>query len=399
MEKGDFYRQKLSNGVTVLFEKRKLPVVSIIGAVPFGSGYEKQEVKGIAHFVEHMVFKGTKNKNLYQIKEPIEKAGGILNAFTIREETAYWAKLPSKHIEKGMDIIFDMMLNPIFDKVEMEKERKVVLEEMKMYQDNPLSFVYDKIEELLFKKPFGTKIIGMEETLKKIVQKNMFETHNIYCPENMVVAVVGNSDFDKIKELVLKFIPKKQGIKINNPKVEYANGQFIEKRKNIQQASIAFGFHAPSMTEKLRYAAEVFNTALGVGYCSRLYEEIREKRGLAYSAHSYYDHEKSFGEIIARIGTTKEKVKEIKEIVLKEISKLQNIEKKEFEEVKERLIGSFELKNEESDATACSLIAEEFAGNAENHYKYIDFISSVTLDDFKKVGKIKDYSFVALLPE
>ncbi len=400
MKEGEFYKKRLENGPIVLFEKRNLPVVSVMAAVPFGSAHEAINEKGIAHFIEHMSFKGTEKRNMREIKEDIEKVGGILNAFTDREITAFWAKLPSKHFDTGIDVISDIMINPIFNQKELEKERKVIFEEMKMYHDDPHRFSMEKAEELLYKKPFGMPIIGTKDSLEKIDQNIMLKTHEVYSPKNIVVSIVGNADFNDVMQKVKeKFYSNRPFKPIKSLRAGINYGSHIEKRKNIHQASIAIGIHAPSTSEKMKYAAEAFNTILGVGMSSRLFDEIREKRGLAYRAQSFYCHEKSYGNIIACIGTMKDKIKKVKQLALNEMKKLQQLTSRELSNVKEQMIGLNNVSNEESDEVARKLIWEEMAGNAEDFYEYDKFVNAIKLEDVRKIAKIKNFSFVAVVPD
>ncbi len=400
MNMPEFYKKRIENGPIILFEKRDVPVVSVMAAVPFGSAYEPENFSGMAHFIEHMVFKGTKSKSSSDIRKLVEDRGGILNAFTSKEITGYWAKLPSKHIEKGIDVISDMMLNPIFDKKEMEKERKVILQEIKMNHDAPPRFAIRKVSELLYKKPFGLQTIGTENTLKMIKQENMFDSHKIYCPQNIVISVVGNANFDDMIKLIKKnFCVERHLGKLKDISINRVYGEFIDERDNIHQASVALAFHAPPMRDKLRYAAQALNTIYGGDSSSRLFEEIREKRGLAYTANSEYEFERSYGHISAFIGTVKESVKEVKKIAIEEMEKLQKITDKELIEIKEKMIGSFDVESEESDKVALNLIIEELAGNAENYYKYEDYVNNIKLEDVRNLAKIKGYSFVAVMPK
>jgi len=144
----EFHRKKLDSGVTVIFEKRKTPVVSVASSVKFGAQYETEDIKGISHFIEHLVFKGTKKRSVSQIAQEVESKGGIINAFTGEEITCYWNKVPNKHFSLGADISRDLVLNPVFEKTALERERKVILEEIKMYHDNPSTHVLEKIKEM-----------------------------------------------------------------------------------------------------------------------------------------------------------------------------------------------------------------------------------------------------------
>ena len=193
-KKVEFYRKQLDSGLTVLFEKRKIPVVAVSSSVRFGAQYETEKIKGISHFIEHLVFKGTKNRKVEEIPREIELKGGVLNAFTGEEITCYWNKLPSKHFILGADISRDLVLNPLFEKEPLERERKVILEEIKMYNDNPTSFVLEKIKEMLYEKPFNMSIAGTAETVKGLSRDDVAKLHkSIYASNNMIFSVVGGA--------------------------------------------------------------------------------------------------------------------------------------------------------------------------------------------------------------
>jgi predicted Zn-dependent peptidase len=394
----EFYRKKIDNGLTILLEKRKTPVVAVSSSVCFGAQYESENIKGISHFIEHLVFKGTKNRSVTQIPYEIESKGGIINASTGDEITCYWNKLPKKYFSVGADVSRDLILNPLFEKESLERERNVILEEIKMYHDNPGAYVIEKLKELLYEKPFGLSIAGSEKTVSSLSREKIIEIFNsVYSTNNMIFCAVGDVEIDEVIEEGKKF--PKTNKKINFIPIIKKNGELIEKRNGIDQASVAIGFHMPTFNDKNRYSAEIFNCILGDGMMSRLFQEIREKRGLCYSIRSGVEQSKDYSFEIIHAGTPKEKVKELKELALKEIKKMQNLKKSDFEEAKERLIGSNEIEKEKSDLTMLELVSEEIAGNAEEYYKYEERINSVKLEEVQNLGKLKGYSFVALLPE
>jgi len=164
----NFKKYKLNNGVTILFEKRDLPIVSLSISNPFAASHESSKIKGIAHFIEHLLFTGTQTRTHEDISREIEKKGGILNAFTAEDVTSYWFKLPAEHVLAGLDILTDMLNNTKFDSEKFEKEKKVIIEEIKMYHDNPGSHIWEKIQENLYEKPFGEGIIGSKETVSSL---------------------------------------------------------------------------------------------------------------------------------------------------------------------------------------------------------------------------------------
>ena len=393
----EFIKKKLGNGLTILFEKRKLPVVSIASAIKQGFAYETEKEKGISHFVEHLMFKGTKTRTYKQIGEEIEKKGGILNAFTGEEVTSYWNKVPNKYVENGLDISSDLILNPKFDKKEFEKEKGVILEEIKMYRDNPQVYVIDKIKELLYKKPFGMSGIGTVKSVSNISHEDILRFYDSkYKTNKMILCVVGNTSLGVVDEWGEKF-PKNIG-KVSEVKPVKINKKIIEKRKGIDQANYVFGFHTCSLRDKRRYDYEVFNTILAEGMSSKLFDEIREKRGLAYAVKGYLEQGNNFGYEMIYVGTTKDKVKACEKIIIEEIKKMKNLSQRELSEGKEKLIGLRKVGSEESVNVMNWLIQEEIAGDAKVFYKYEDKISQIKLEDVRNISKIRNYSSISLIP-
>lgn len=398
MDIPEFHRKKLDNGLTVIFEKRDTAVVAVSSSIKFGAQHESAEIKGISHFIEHLVFKGTKNRTVTQIPYEIEKVGGIINAFTGEEVTSYWNKLPSKSFELGADITRDLILNPLFEGEALERERKVILEEIKMYRDNPSSHVMEKIKELLYKNPFNMSIAGTENTVKGLSREMVNDLYNsIYGTNNMIFCVVGNTTWENVLNEARKF-PKRDK-EIKNVSIVESNGELIEKRSGIDQAHEVIGFHMPKLGDKNCYAAEIFDSILGGGMSSRLFQEIREKLGLCYSIRSHLDQSKDYSYEMIHVGTTPDKILEIKKIALKEVKKLGELKSSDFNEAKERLIGLRQITKEKCDSTMTELLIAEIGGNAEDYYKYENEINSVKLNQVQDLSKLSGYSFTALVPK
>ncbi|MEM2974140.1 MAG: pitrilysin family protein [Candidatus Micrarchaeia archaeon] len=376
-----------------------MPVVTIFIATKFGAAYEAAEHKGVAHFIEHMLFKGTKKRNSKEISSEIEKVGGEINAFTSEQMTGYYTKTPRKHFEKGFDVLSDMLYNSIFAKSEIEKERTVIFEEIKRRHDNPSQYVLSKLKEVLYSAPFGLPRLGTLETVSKIKRKQILDYYNYYSSDSLVIAVVGAASWESIREVARSKVkgPGKAHFLAMSPNLQF--NKYLEMRKNLQQAHLALGFHTPTLSLRERYAAEIFDCILGKGMSSRLWQEIREKRGLAYTVHSYLSQEKSYGYESIYVGTKKEKIKEVKEIIIKQIKSVQRIDLKEVEEAKENLIGSHDVASEKSDEIAMNLLLNEIASSAEEYYRYSERISEVKPEDVRKIARIKGYSTVTLVPK
>jgi len=364
-----------------------------------GGIHETSSEKGISHFIEHMLYKGTPTRNSKQIAEEIEKNGGDLNGFTDEVITAYWCKMPSKHINIALEVIGDMVKNPLFDKKEMEKERQVIFEEIKLYKDNPRLHVFNEIHKFLYEKPFGIPLIGTEETLSSMDRNKIIEKFNeVYKPNNMILCVVGDTDFNKVVGFAEKNFGKNKG-KIKNLKITTRNHSGIEKRKGIDQANLIFAHHVPTSKNKKNYAALALNVLMAGGMSSRLFSEIREKRNLAYAVKGHSEITKDYANSFIYVGTMAENVEKVKSLILKEFEKVsKELNEKELSQVKEQIIGNHQISTEDSWSQMANLLYNEINGNAKKVYEFEKNIRAVKLGDVKNLAKIKKYSFFALVP-
>ena len=392
-------RKVLKNGLTVVFKQRRNGVVSVAFAVRYGAMNEKAEHKGIAHFIEHMLYKGTPTRNTKQIATEIEKNAGELNGFTSEQITAFWCKMPSKHVDVALNVICDMVKNPLFDSKEVEKERKVIFEEMKMYHDNPRLYIFDKLKSLMYKGDFAIPVIGTKKSMLSNTPERLrkfFE--KIYSPKNMILGVTGDTDFEKICNFAEKNFGD-DGEKAVYPKVETRNGIKIEKRKGVDQVNLVFAYDVPIPTNELNYAAQVLSVLMAGGMSSRLFSEIREKRNLAYAVKGMCEGERDYAYNAIYVGTTAENVEIVKKLILEEFKKVaDNLSVSELNQVKEQIIGNYLLIQEDSHNILVDLLFSEIRGNALDSEEFVDKIRAVKLEDVKKLAQIKKYSFFALVP-
>jgi len=400
MAKNNFYKKILSNGMTILFEERRdSGVVSVAFAVKHGGIHESSEEKGISHFIEHMLYKGTKNRTVKQISEDIEKNGGILNGFTEEELTAYWCKMPSRHVNIALDVLSDMILNPLFDEKELNKERQVIFEEMKMRKDMPNIFVVDKIQSLLYTGNLGMDLIGTEKSMNSITREKILDKFKkVYGSENLFLCVVGDANFKQLCDFCEKKFSR-SGFKISEPKIGLKNQEEVLKRTGIDQTNLVFAYHVPSASDKMNSAAQVLSCLMVGGMSSRLFQEIREKRNLAYAVKGGYSGGKRFGFNSTFVGTSPENYEKVKKIILEEYKKVKDVSEKELEQVKDQLIGNSQISKEDSQGQMLDLLYNEIWDKAEDSYKYEQNIKEVTLVDVKKIADFKDYSFIALIPD
>ena len=386
--------------MVVLFEKRDIPVVCVAFAVRQGGINESEDEKGISHFIEHMLYKGTPTRNAKKIADEIEGNGGELNGFTDETITAYWCKMPSKHLNLALNVLSDMVKNSVFDKKELEKERKVIFEEIKMRKDSPRIYVLDKIQNYLYKGTLGMNLIGTYDTMNSINREQVLEKFKqVYQPNNLILGVVGDADFKEIVEFAEKNFGRKKG-SIRKQKISIRNESKFEKRKGIDQANLIFAYHVPVAGNKKSYAAMVLGTLMAGGMSSRLFTEIREKRNLAYAVKGDSDINKFFAHNLIYVGTTAENVKKIKKIILEEFKKVsEGLTERELNQIKEQLIGNYQIYMEDSQMQLVNLLLYEMDGNAGEFYNFVKNITDVKLKDVKDLAKIKNYSFFALVPE
>ncbi len=397
-----FQKKILSNGITILHENRDVPVVSFSISNPFAASHENSEIKGVAHLIEHLVFTGTKTRTNEEISKEIEKRGGVLNAFTSHDVTSFWFKLPSEHLFTGADIIVDILKNSVFEKEKFEKEKKVVMEEIKMRHDNPQIDIFRKLEENLYEKPFGEGIIGSEKTISALKRDFVFDYFKKnYSPENYIIAVVGKSDFSKVCSYIEKQFQAHKKILAPVP-VKKKTSESTEEREGIDQAHFAIGFHAPSADNKKHQVLEVLDAYLASGMSSKLYLEIREKRGLAYAVLSSINTEKYYSYYSIYVGTKKESIPEVKSLILEGFKKISEMTEENLSDSKERLIGLREISSEESLNVMNNLIFTHLStDNADDYYKYKEKINVVTLREVKDLAKeiTGSYSTAAIVPK
>ncbi|MFH1640806.1 MAG: pitrilysin family protein, partial [Candidatus Omnitrophota bacterium] len=319
---------KLDNGLRVIshsMPKRNSVAVGIW--IKVGGRDESEEHKGIAHFLEHLVFKGSKKYSCRKLKESIEGVGGSLNGFTSEEMTCYLTKLPKRHLDLGLEILSDMAMNPRLLQEEIDKERAVILEEIKMYKDLPQSYVHELLDELLWPKhTLGMPIAGTAESVSNINREEMTSFHRKYYTfSNMVVSLAGNLEYDKIIKKVRNIFSGAESKFIeasSDVKEEQKLAQFKLLAKDTEQTHLSLGFHAFKRDHPLRHAMGLLHVILGGNMSSRMFNELREKRGLAYEIGTNVKRFRDTGAFIVHAGIDNRKVQEAVGLILKELEKI-----------------------------------------------------------------------------
>jgi predicted Zn-dependent peptidase len=349
-----YQKTTLPNGVRVITEA--IPHVRSLSLgfwIETGSRDESPAKNGISHFIEHMVFKGTKKRTIKEIAQSIESVGGYLNAFTSKEHTCYYARVLDEHLELATDVLSDIVLSPTFPDKELAKEKNVVLEELKQAEDDPDDIIHDYFEKAIFKShPLGMPVIGTKESISSFLRKDLIQYKSEqYTADNLVVAAAGNISHESVVDLAkryLKNIPstaKKQKTKISDSVIQKPHYVLSEYYKPIQQAHICLGTIGCSVNSEKRFPLQVLNTLLGDGMSSRLFQNIREKYGFAYAVYSFNNMMQETGSAGVYIGTDDAHVQRCIDLVWKELKAVrrQGITKQELERTKAQLKGSLML--------------------------------------------------------
>ncbi|MDU2686132.1 insulinase family protein [Paeniclostridium sordellii] len=352
----------LDNGLTIVGEEIPYLKSITLGVwVNAGSRIESEKLSGISHFIEHMLFKGTKNRTSKEIASTIDNLGGQINAFTSKECTCYYVKLLDEHIDIGLDILSDMFLNPLFDKEDIEKERQVILEELKMYEDSPEDLVYDLLTEGVYKTDaLGGNIIGTKESLDNMnreIISDYFKKY--YVASNSVISISGNFKFEEIVKLIEeKFKNLNKGdvnIEITTPEFHPC---FIAKNKDTEQVNLAISLKAiPLEDREDAYALSIINNIFGGSISSRLFQNIRENKGLVYSIYSAPSLYRKSGELGIYASMSNENLKKVYNLVLEEIDNIRenHLTEEEIRESKEQLKGSYILGLESTSSRMMSI--------------------------------------------
>jgi|TARA_B100001964_G_scaffold204528_1_gene234301 predicted Zn-dependent peptidase len=394
----------LKNGLTVLFSKNSSKSVAVEVMFKVGSNDESKKIFGISHFLEHMLFEGTKNrKDSREIANEIEKYGAEFNAYTSGDRTAFFIKIINKKFEIALDILSDMVANPLFSKKMVEKEKQVISKEINMITDDPKQYQWILFQKNLFKKhPAKNPTCGTVESVKSFNRNiiiNYYDKH--YTPNNIIISVVGN--VDNVKEKIEKYFsnlkPKKTSLRkrINDP-LQTKPNRFTEKRK-IHNSYMVLGYKTVPRLHKDSYILDVITAILGRGQSGWIFDEIRNKRGLAYQVGVLNEHDPDYGFFAVFAGLDKKNIEKAKEITLQQFRKLDKVNKKDVEEAKTYLEGNYTLNMEDNFHSADNSAFWETIKSASLADNYIKNIKKVEINDIKKVAKKylnKNYTLVSI---
>lgn len=300
--------------------------------IGIGGRYENKKFCGISHFIEHMLFKGTLSRDASQLKQQIEGVGGHFNGFTSEEVTCYLVKIPAQHVSLGLEVLSDMVLNPKMDESEIDREKEVICEEIKMYRDQPSSFVHEILAHLMWPEhPLGRSITGYIDTVKRIDRKALLaHKERFYQPQNMAVVATGKIHIHKFLKDVNRIFRAKYK---NSKRMPFKKFRIHQKKKKLklhfkdtEQTHIAMGFHALGRSDRDRYALNLINIILGGNMSSRLFEELREKRALCYDVSSSVKKYEETGAFLIHAGVDNKKTEIALRTIMQELVNLKKYE-------------------------------------------------------------------------
>jgi predicted Zn-dependent peptidase len=359
-------RTVLPNGLIVLTERMDHMRSVAMGAwIKSGSRCEAAETNGISHFVEHMLFKGTRSRSAQNIARAMDSIGGNLDAFTGKETICFNVKSLASHVPIALDVLADMVLNPLFSAPDIERERGVILEEIKIDEDNPDILVSELFTQSFWKDhPLGKPILGTTKTVAKMDQKTLFAYHgDRFHAGNMVFSAAGNLEHDHFVEAVAaKFSGMPAGPVMQElPAPEASVRVILRNKKALEQVQICLGVPAPPITDESRYATLILNTVLGSGMSSRLFQTIREERGMVYSIYSDLSPYRDTGTLCVYAGTSVGKALEVVDLILAEFRNLKQdpIPEEELTRAKDQLKGNILMGLESSTSRMANLARQE----------------------------------------
>lgn len=364
-------RSQLDNGLRVITETMPgVPSVTVGIWVENGSRYERPEQAGISHYLEHLFFKGTERRGAAQIAEEFDAIGGVLNAFTGKEYTCYYGKVLAEHVAVAEDILSDIFLHSKFDPAEIERERTVVLQEIMQVEDTPDDYVHDLFNLKFWPNhPLSFPVCGRVETVQGFAQRDFLDfVAARYRPDRVIISAAGNVEHQRIVDWAAREFGGMQGrAELVDGQPPVANRSVTYFEKALEQVHVCIGAPGISQLAEERYAGYLLNTALGGGMSSRLFQEVREKRGRAYSVYSFLSSYLDAGYLGIYVGTSAEWIEEVVAIILAELKGLKRdgLRPDELSRVKNQLKGNLLLGLETSDSRMSRIAKNEIYFGAD----------------------------------
>ncbi len=387
-------KYQLDNGVRIVLEN--IPSVRSVAIgvwVGTGARYEQSNVNGISHFIEHMLFKGTANRTAREIAETFDRIGGHVNAFTSKEYTCYYAKILDTHVDVAIDVLADMYFHSSLDENEIEKEKKVVIEEIGMYEDAADDLVHDLIISASYgSHSLGQSILGTDSVLQQITRSDIVDyMDNHYTPERTVISIAGNIDYSIIDKIAAKFAHyHKKEKKVEHKPPLYMSETLIRTKKELEQSHLCIAMPGLNLGHPDIYSLIVMNNILGGTMSSRLFQEIREERGLAYSVFSYHSAFIDSGATVIYAATRTDQLDQVTDQIRQIIYGLQKngITQTELNNCREQLKGNLMLSLESTNSRMSRNGKNELMlGRHFTLDEMISLIDAVSIDSVKRVSE------------
>jgi len=404
-------KSTLSSGLRIVTEHIESVKSVTVGIwVKTGGRHETKSKAGVTHFLEHMLFKGTDSRSSYDIALSMESVGGYLNAFTSSEYTCYYSRCVNTQLDRALDVLSDMVLHPSFPEEEIEKEKKVVIEEMKMYRDSPDDYLFEAFNSKIFEgHELGRPVLGFEDTVSAFSRQDLYDyMKERYYAGNLLISVAGNVDHDKVVNLVSEYfnkIEKESRDESEQPLPEFKK-EDIRLTKAIEQTHYIYGRRGLNYDHKDKYLLLLANTVLGGGMSSRLHQNVREKYGYCYSIQTFNQSYTDSGLFGVYIGTDKEYVDHVRELITREFELIREkkVPAQELEEAKAQLKGKLLLSQESTSNRMTRLAKSEiYFGRFVTLDELVSNINSVTAEDLLKFSESffdpTLFSETVLLPE
>jgi len=378
----------LSNGIKVITEEIRHVRSASIGAwVRCGSRHEDERINGTAHFIEHMLFKGTDRRSAFDIASDIDSVGGVMNAFTGKELTAFYVKVPDYHVNLAIDLLADIFTHSRFDLDDIEKEKAVVLQEISMVEDTPDEYIHDIFEKHFWEgHALAMPVLGTRDSVDAFDRGQVMRFfEDRYRGENLVIAAVGNLEHDALVDCVAKLFGSLPALRLQSG--ESRPGTTARRcciEKDLEQLHLVVGTPAPATLDNDRFAGILMNSVFGGSMSSRLFQEIREKRGLAYAVRSYIVSYRDTGMLNVYVGTSKDKTREVIDIILAEMRRMktERLTDKELQSAKELIKGNLLLSMESTDNRMQKLATNEiYFGRNVPPEEIVGRIEAVTAED------------------
>lgn len=389
-----YRKDTLSNGIRVVSETLpKTRSISLGVWVKVGSRYEPRELGGVSHFIEHMFFKGTVKRTARDLATEIDSLGGEMNAFTSQENTTYYVKVLDEHLPNAVDILADILQGSRFDAADLEKERKVILEEIKGVEDTPDDFIHELFTATVWPDhPLGRPILGTKETIKALKHKDLLGyLENSYGPKELVIAAAGNFEHERLIELLEKaFGAFARAGATNAPEPPKFRSAVTVKKKQLEQVQVCLGCRGINYTHEDRYVNLALNAVLGNSMSSRLFQELREQNALVYSIYSYVTSYRDTGLLTIYAGTDPSNAVKAIGLIVREIRKLRDegITPAEEQRVKNQIKGNLVLSLEGSSSHMSRIARQEiYFGKYLSVDEVMRDVDRITGDDIARLAR------------